>query len=204
MDKYYLVPSASNSYLSHHGIMDQEWGVRHGPPYPLARTADGRLNARAQKKAKQRYGSIQGALERAKAQREQKRVEKKDLKWVKRNQNRLYKEAYKKSKKELRSYEKELAQFMDPVLKNGKVSKNYAIKYNQRMAELMNTAIGDVPAPSGRVVRFIAKRGEIGVHTALADPRDSLSGLKRGVYDSGRIAFKQESVHKAQWEDKRR
>ena len=23
------------SYLSHHGIMGQKWGIRNGPPYPL-------------------------------------------------------------------------------------------------------------------------------------------------------------------------
>lgn len=26
-----------NSYLKHHGIPDQKWGVRRGPPYPLSR-----------------------------------------------------------------------------------------------------------------------------------------------------------------------
>lgn len=24
-----------NNVLSHHGIKGQQWGVRHGPPYPL-------------------------------------------------------------------------------------------------------------------------------------------------------------------------
>ena len=24
-----------NNYLSHHGVKGQQWGVRHGPPYPI-------------------------------------------------------------------------------------------------------------------------------------------------------------------------
>jgi hypothetical protein len=46
-------------YLAHHGVTGMKWGVMHGPPYPLARTSDGRLNTKAQAKAKRRYGTIQ-------------------------------------------------------------------------------------------------------------------------------------------------
>ena len=28
--------------LYHHGVPDQKWGVRHGPPYPVSRGSDGR------------------------------------------------------------------------------------------------------------------------------------------------------------------
>lgn len=31
--------------LYHHGIAGQKWGVRHGPPYPVARSSDGRAKA---------------------------------------------------------------------------------------------------------------------------------------------------------------
>lgn len=33
----YIVNPSSEFYLMHHGIDNQRWGVRHGPPYPLAR-----------------------------------------------------------------------------------------------------------------------------------------------------------------------
>ena len=203
----YAILKKDSSYLSHHGIIKQEWGVRRGPPYPLARTSDGRLNAKAQEKAKrnssQTYGGLASAMEARKELREQKRIEKKDLRWVRRNEKRLKKDAYKKSKKELKAYEKELSQYLDPILKSGQVSKQWAIKYNQRMAELMNKNLGDVPAPSGRVVRFIAKRGELGVHTALADAHSDLSDYNRGVYSSGRVAFKQNKVNMASYNDRK-
>ena len=203
----YVFFNSDPFYLSHHGILKQEWGVRRGPPYPLARTGNGRLDTKAQEKAKRRssqtYGDIRSALDARRQVKKQKRIEKKDLKWVHKNEKRLKKDALKKSRKELDAYEKELSRYMDPYLKSGKISKQFAIKYNQRMAELMNQNIGDVPAPSGRVVRFIAKRGELGVHTALADARSDLSGYNRGVYSSGRVAFKQDKVNMATYEDEK-
>lgn len=30
-----IKPDLTEDYLSHHGILNQKWGVRHGPPYPL-------------------------------------------------------------------------------------------------------------------------------------------------------------------------
>jgi hypothetical protein len=40
--------------LAHHGIKEQQWGVRRGPPYPLSRTSDGRLNSAKQENRKDR------------------------------------------------------------------------------------------------------------------------------------------------------
>ena len=65
------------------------------------------------------------------------------------------------------------------------------------MAELMNTAVTDLRAPSGKVVQFVAKRGELGVHMALATPSYDMSQLKNGIWSSGRIAYKKKSVDMA-------
>lgn len=188
-ERYFITPCFNAFYLSHHGIDQMHWGIRRGPPYPLKRTSSGSLNTKAQLAAKKKA-------------REQERIERKDLKWIKKNEHKLYTRAEKKSHRALKAYEKELIKTVNKTLKNGDVSKQYINLYNEKMVELMNTNIGDVPAPSGRIVRFIAKRGEIGVHTALVDPNYDLSKLKRGVYDSGRVAYKKEQVHMAKYPSK--
>ena len=68
------------------------------------------------------------------------------------------------------------------------------LRYNNKMAELMNAKIGDVPVPSGRVLRFVSKRGEIGVHTAYADAGYDLSQLNKGVFASGKVGYKNENL----------
>ena len=35
MMQYITTPDYYNDYISHHGILNQKWGVRNGPPYPL-------------------------------------------------------------------------------------------------------------------------------------------------------------------------
>ncbi len=40
----YDKPELSETYLEHHGVKGQKWGVKHGPPYPLSRQkGSGRL-----------------------------------------------------------------------------------------------------------------------------------------------------------------
>ena len=46
---------------------------------------------------------------------------------------------------------------------------SFLTAYNQRMSELMSQKVSDLRTPSGKVVKFVAKRGEIGVMMALAD-----------------------------------
>ena len=65
------------------------------------------------------------------------------------------------------------------------------------MAELMNMSAKDITAPSGRVVQFVAKRGEVGVHMALADKGYDMNQLKNGVWSSGRVAYKKKTVNMA-------
>lgn len=35
MVEYQSTPNFYNEYISHHGVLNQKWGVRNGPPYPL-------------------------------------------------------------------------------------------------------------------------------------------------------------------------
>lgn len=117
------------------------------------------------------------------------RRDKKDMKWLDKREKKLWSKAYKKSEKELDSFVKNE---LNP--KYTTVGKRYINEYNAKAAEVMSRNIGTVSAPSGRVVRFVAKRGEVGVYTALADPNDNLDYLKKGVWDSGRIAYKTRKV----------
>ena len=39
-----------------------------------------------------------------------------------------------------------------------------------------------------------AKRGEIGVHTAVADAGYDLNQLQKGVFKSGKVAYKKENL----------
>ena len=55
MRRWYVSdPRFSGHYLAHHGIKEQQWGIRRGPPYPLSRTSNGRLNSKKQEDRKNR------------------------------------------------------------------------------------------------------------------------------------------------------
>ena len=127
------------------------------------------------------------------------KIEKRDNKWAKKNYSKLTSKAYKPIRKDMHQFVRtELNPKYAKQIYYGKIGKNYMKDYNKKLAELMNLSIGDLPtAPSGRVVQFIAKRGDIGVHLALADPNYDMSQFKSGVYNSGRIAYKKTYVNKA-------
>ena len=73
-------------------------------------------------------------------------------------------------------------------------------EYNRKLAELMNQNVSGIASPSGRVISFIAKRGDVGVHMALSDPDYNMSRFKNGVYDTGRVAYKKNTVNKMEIE----
>lgn len=156
-------------YIAHHGILGQRWGIR-------------------------RYQNEDGTLTEA----GRKRLERKDAKWVKKNYNKIYNKTYKASKKELSGVVKELNRQMPMRNANGKISMTYANVYNRFMADIMTRNASNIKSPYlNRAVKFVAKRGEVGVHMALADEGYDMSQLKRGVYGSGRIAYRKTNVDMA-------
>lgn len=161
--------SPCSGELCHHGIKGQKWGVR-------------------------RYQNADGSLTDA----GRKHYEKKDVKWADKNYDKIYKKAYKKSEKELNKWMKsELNPKYSAQLQSGKISRSYVNEYNKKLATLMSTAASEVRSPSGRTIQFVAKRGEVGVHMALADSGYDMSKLKNGVWTDGRVAYKKEHVDTA-------
>lgn len=124
------------------------------------------------------------------------RQEAKDLKWAKSKGAKVTAKVQKSVQKDMTKYEKTELAGLSATNKSGKLSMSYVNQYNKKLAELMNEKVGNVQAPSGKVIRYIAKRGEVGVHTALADQEYNMDQVRNGVNASGRIAYKQEVLSK--------
>lgn len=123
---------------------------------------------------------------------------KKDNKWVKKNSDKVTAKARKKSSRDLAKYADELMRDPNAVNKSGKLSAATINSYNRKMASLMNEQVSGMTSPSGKVVQFVAKRGEVGVFMALADQGYNMNQLKNGIYGSGKVAYKKTVVNKVQ------
>ena len=115
-----------------------------------------------------------------------KRYQKLDEKWVKNKSGKVYEKAMKDSRKEMKEY----VNTLDPTM--GKRTTINA--YNRKLAEVMRTKTNEIRSPSGKVVEWVSKRGQIGVHMALADQGYDMGQLKNGVWADGRIGYKSKKV----------
>lgn len=153
--------------IYHWGIKGMKWGVR-------------------------RYQNPDGSLTPA----GRKRLEKADYKWAKKKTDKITAQAKKASQKELDEYGNELLQLPNAFRTNGKLSAQVVNAYNKKMAELMSQKTSDIRAPSGRVVSFVAKRGEVGVFMTLSSSGYDPTQYRQGVYGDGRIAYRKTHANK--------
>ncbi len=123
------------------------------------------------------------------------RAERKDVKWVTKGKGAKITEKARKASSEKAEAHAKITVGQSRT-SAGKISKTFINEYNKSLAQLMNERVGNVPAPSGKLLRYVAKRGDIGVHTALADQGYNMSQVSKGIHASGRIAYKKDTVRK--------
>lgn len=135
-----------------------------------------------------RYQNPDGSL----TPKGQARLDKKDNKWAQTKGEKIKQQTQKKVTKDMNKFvQTQLDMSYTPT---GKVSAATILQYNNKLATLMNDKVSGIQAPSGRVLKFVAKRGELGVHTAIADAGYNIDQLQKGVFKSGKVAYKKENL----------
>lgn len=137
-----------------------------------------------------RYQNEDGSL----TPRGQARIDKKDTKWAETKGEKIKKKVHLKSFKEMDDFAKNELDI--EFTSSGRISSKTILQYNNKLVEVMNTKVSDIHAPSGRVLKFVAKRGELGVHTAVADAGYDMEQLKKGVFKTGKVAYKKQNLMK--------
>lgn len=135
-----------------------------------------------------RYQNTDGSL----TSKGQARLDKKDNKWAQTKGEKIKQQTQKKVSRDMNKFvQTQLDMSYTPT---GRLSSTTILQYNNKLATLMNDKVSGIQAPSGRVLKFVAKRGEIGVHTAIADAGYNIEQLKKGVFKSGKVAYKKENL----------
>lgn len=137
-----------------------------------------------------RYQNEDGSL----TPRGQARLDKKDTKWAETKGEKQRQRIQKIVSKDMNKFVE--SQLDISYTSRGKLTASTVLTYNNQLAKLMNQQASGIKAPSGRELRFVAKRGEIGVHTAVADAGYDMNQLKRGVFTTGKVAYKDENLMK--------
>ena len=137
-----------------------------------------------------RYQNDDGSL----TPKGQARLDKKDTKWAETKGERIKQKVQKKVKKDIKNFVKK--ELNVKYTSRGTLTSTTILQYNNKLAALMNERVSGIQAPSGRVIKFIAKRGALGVHTAVADSSYDVTQLKKGVFGTGKVAYKQQNLMK--------
>lgn len=143
-----------------------------------------------QKWGVRRYQNPDGTL----TKKGQSRLDKKDTKWAESKGEKIKGKIQKTVTKDMQRFTQNELDVQ--YTSKGKLSSQTILQYNNKMATLMNEKVSGIQAPSGRVLKFVAKRGELGVHTAVADSGYNMDQLQRGVFKTGKVAYKQQNLMK--------
>ncbi len=120
----------------------------------------------------------------------------KDARWVKRKSGKVTAKAQKQAKKDIKRATKELQRDPNARTKSGQLTSKAILDYNRKVASAMSSKVSDLKSPSGKTVTFVAKRGEIGVFMALADQGYNMDQLRNGLFESGKVAYRKQTVDK--------
>ena len=121
-------------------------------------------------------------------------LQRKDARWVRRKSAKVTEKARKKSSREIKKLTKELQRDPTARTKSGRLSSKAILDYNTKVASAMNSKVKNLKSPSGKTVTFVAKRGEVGVLLALADQGYDMDRLRNGLFTSGKVAYRKETV----------